>query len=122
MGRPTEAAAPKTLDLAKLRKLFDATSKGDWEPDNVQTREDRSAHSVMLGEKGKVLFDTFNSEAAEIAQEADDESSAVHRWDETGRRDFAWIAEMHRVFPQMATLISDLQEKVAELEELRSDK
>lgn len=54
-----------------------------WEYENVQRPEDRDAYGVVKDANGKILFDTINSDVAEIHTEHDEGS--VYRWDEQAR-------------------------------------
>jgi hypothetical protein len=103
--------------VEELRKLFCKTTPGMWSADTIQVRENRSAYRVMTNAKSQPIFDTLNSEVAEIHEDDD-----CYRWDETGRNDFAWIERVHNDFPAILRTITNLIEKVAELEVLRSDK
>jgi len=51
-----------------------------WEYEDVQLRPEQSAYGVVKDANGKILFDSLNSDVAEIHEEES------HRWDETGRR------------------------------------
>lgn len=54
-----------------------------WTCETVQVREDGSAYAVVKDAKGRVLFDTLNSDVAEIHTEHGEDGAT--RWDETGR-------------------------------------
>ncbi len=56
---------------------------GPWYYENVEDREDRSAHGVVKDDKDRILFDTLNSDVATINTEYDEGS--VYRWDEQAR-------------------------------------
>ncbi len=59
-------------------------SPAPWEYDQVQLRPERSAYAVVRDAKGKILFDSLNSDVAEILRHDDGTHS-----DEQGRRDLA---------------------------------
>lgn len=51
-----------------------------WAYENVELAREQSAYGVVKDADGKVLFDSLNSDVAEIHE---DEG---YRWDETGKR------------------------------------
>lgn len=63
---------------------------GPWEYENVHDCPERNAYAVVKDANGKILFDTLNSDVAEIHTEHDEGS--VYRWDETGRRNLTLAA------------------------------
>ena len=63
-----------------------------WEYENVEQPHDKSAYGVVKDANGKILFDTLNSDVAEIHTEYDGEDGSVHRWDEAGRVNLAIAA------------------------------
>ena len=67
-----------------------------WCYENVHDCCEQSAHGVVKDDRGKILFDTLNSDVAEIHTEHDEDS--VHRWDETGRKNLTLAAAAPDLF------------------------
>jgi hypothetical protein len=63
---------------------------GPWEYEDRPLREDRSAYGVVKDADGRVLFDSLNSDVAEIHQESDEDG--VTRWDAAARRNLGLAA------------------------------
>lgn len=51
-----------------------------WEYENVERPHDSDAYGVVKDANGKILFDTLNSDVAEIYTEEDE--GCFNRWDE----------------------------------------
>lgn len=91
--------------IERLSAFHSKTSIGEWERDTIQDRVDRSAHEVVYDGTGKAIFDTFNSEQAEIHEEDG------HRWDDVGRLNMEFCIECHKLIPQLQELIVATGEK-----------
>jgi hypothetical protein len=61
-----------------------------WEYEDVPLREERSAYGVVKDADGKILFDSLNSDVAEIHEEGDEEGFS--RWDAAARRNLGLAA------------------------------
>ncbi|AMV24635.1 hypothetical protein VT84_09580 [Gemmata sp. SH-PL17] len=70
-----------------------------WERETVQNRSEQTAYEVVKDANGKILFDTLNSDVAEIHTEHDEDGAI--RWDETGRINLALAA----VAPDLLSLL-----------------
>jgi len=110
MTPPDETEVPPPLDLERLKKMYAETSQGVWSHDTQQNKPERYGFEIMSAENGFELFDTANSGAAIIHEEPSDDGPGIIYWDETGRRNFAFIAEVHNAFPALARRIESLEE------------
>lgn len=63
---------------------------GPWEYENVEHRSEQTAYGVVKDANGKILFDTLNSDVAEIHTEHDE--GHAYRWDEQGRKNLRLAA------------------------------
>lgn len=70
-----------------------------WEYENVEDRHDRSAHGVVKDANGKILFDTLNSDVAEIHEEPDE--GHVYRFDATAERNLTLAAAAPELFTEL---------------------
>jgi hypothetical protein len=61
-----------------------------WEYEDAPLREERSAYGVVKDAEGRILFDSLNSDAAEIYEEGDEDS--LSRWDDAARRNLGLAA------------------------------
>ncbi len=115
----------ETLDLEKLRELAEKADKvapGQWEHDTDQNdgaygAGPNSRHGFasyfMMDDKGRRLFDSYNSEVAEVHEE--DEGA----WDENSRRLFDFLAA---VSPKaILALVSALSAETAARERVESE-
>jgi len=93
---------------AELRALCDAATPGPWDHDNPDANRREIVCETMYGPDNKSLFDTLNSEAACIHEDHDEDGSSY--WDETGRRNFAFIAAARTALPR---LLNERDELVA---------
>lgn len=91
--------------IDRLAKLHAATTKGEWEADTCEDKRERTAYErIMVG--NQTLFGTENSDLSEIDYADDGES--IHYWDETGRKNLAFVEAAHNEFPSLVLQFRDL--------------
>ncbi len=82
-----------------------------WTCETVQSRENRDAYAVVKDANGKILFDTLNSDVAEIHEERDEGS--VTRWDETGCINLSLAAAAPDLLAACEAALAACQENIA---------
>ncbi len=104
--------------LNKLEQLYKESTKGPWESEACNPCRQDEAYQALKTEDGKTIADCCNSELIEIHRDYDDdELGAVHYWDETGRKNLAFIAAAHEHVPELignTRMMIDMLEKSAD--------
>lgn len=74
----------------RLKQLAEGATERPWEPDIRLPYHLQEVHMVMMGADGKILFDTLNSEVAEMEYEPDEDGGRYR--DVVGKKNLAFIA------------------------------
>lgn len=91
--------------INELERLYKQTTKGPWESETCNSRRKDEAYETLKDPDGKTIADCCNSDLIEIHRDcSDDELGTVHYWDETGRRNLAFIAAAHAAMPELLKL------------------
>ena len=108
----------ESLDLAKLKKLEAAATPLPWEADDFRCEDGDGEYRAfhVLDPKGKALLDTSNSEIQWIHDDIGEgpDGPEGSRWDETGRQDTAFIAEMRNATPALIALVGELSDALGD--------
>lgn len=87
----------------KLDELSAAATQGEWYTDTENSEGEYGTGpdthsgflvSVIYGPDGKSLFDPHNSDCIEVHEDYPDEDGYVSAWDETSRRNAAFIVAL----------------------------
>ena len=95
---------------AELERLAEKATPGPWEADCGGTYRKDEAQVVMLGgpdAKPQRLFDTLNSDVAEIAHEADEDGT--YYFDCQGADNFKLIESLVNNLPTILSALSGLE-------------
>ena len=107
-----------TLDaINELERRYQEATKGPWEAESCNTKREDEAYEALKDFNNKTICDCCNSDLIEIHREVDcDELCAVRYWDETGRRNLAFIAAAHKAMPELLKLAAAVPVLVAAIE------
>ena len=90
--------------LERMKSLCDAATQGEWETDTIRNDgeygDGEDTHSgfnsyAMYDSKGLSLFDSLNSQCCSVDCDIYEDGGSA--WDETAKRNFAFIAAMNPV-------------------------
>ena len=96
------------MDLAKLKKLEAAASPAPWWFDDTEAEDDDGRYRAFcVGYENKSILDTINSDSQVIYDDREEgpDGPCGSRYDETGRNDVEFIAEMRNATPKMISAI-----------------
>src|SRR5690242_6172722 len=114
MSNQKQSEGERAVDLAKLKKLEAEASEGPWEADDVNCEDGYGSYRAwtIYNQQGKPILDTANSEVQEIHDDRGEgpDGSEGSRWDETGRKDVNFIAEMRNATPKLLAEVEELRE------------
>ena len=106
------------LDLEKLKKLEAKATPAPWEADDFNCLDGYGEYRAfhVLSPKGKALLDTSNSEIQIVHDDRGEgpDGPEGSRWDETGRQDTAFIAEMRNATPKLLATIDELRDALTD--------
>ena len=112
-------------DLAAIRERAEMATPGPWDYDTVDVpdvyfsdgneRHGYQSYVVYVDTPdGKTIVDAANSNGGTIEEEHDEDG--VYAWDETARRNAAFIASARSDIPALLAHIDALTARVAELD------
>lgn len=106
------------LDLEKLRKLEAKATRAPWEADDFDCEDGYGAYRAyhVVDAKGQALLDTSNSSVQIVHDDRGEgpDGPEGSRWDETGRQDTAFIAEMRNATPKLLATVDELRDALAD--------
>lgn len=106
------------MNLAKLKQLEAKATKAPWEADDFDCEDGDGRYRAfhILDAKGRAILDTSNGELQVIHDDRGEgpDGPEGSRWDETGRQDTAFIAEMRNAAPELIGLIEELKEALGD--------
>lgn len=110
----TTGVRTQAVDLAKLKKLEAKATPSPWEADDFTTEDGYGQYRAfhVVDAKGRAIFDTSNSELQIIHDDRGEgpDGPEGSRWDETGRLDTAFIAEMRNATPGLIATVEELRD------------
>ena len=102
-------------ELAEIRERAEKATAGPWESDNQKDEHGASYYQAVVSD-GKVLFDTYNSTAAVIHEDVDEDG--YYKWDEVGRCNIAFAVNARTDTPALLAHISALEEELKAAQEV----